>query len=154
MELRLGAGGRWQELGVLASGATAPSAERASVSGYRTRVDERTRTNHTQMKCLVNFILYDLVNVNVSHVGELTIYYISYADKIIVFYVLGANQGAHNTRRVRACRVRVYGLRDRPTRGTRRGCRDNLSSGPAQSCQDLLHYSKPKREPASEERYN
>ena len=106
------------------------------------------------MKCLVNFILYDLVNVNVSHVGELTIYYISYADKIIVFYVLGANQGAHNTRRVRACRVRVYGLRDRPTRGTRRGCRDNLSSGPAQSCQDLLHYSKPKREPASEERYN
>ena len=127
---------------------------RASVSGYRTRVDERTRTNHTQMKCLVNFILYDLVNVNVSHVGELTIYYISYADKIIVFYVLGANQGAHNTRRVRACRVRVYGLRDRPTRGTRRGCRDNLSSGPAQSCQDLLHYSKPKRAPASEERHN
>ena len=109
---------------------------------------------HAQMKCLVNFILYDLVNVNVSHVGELTIYYISYADKIIVFYVLGANQGAHNTRRVRACRVRVYGLRDRPTRGTRRGCRDNLSSGPAQSCQDLLHYSKPKREPASEERHN
>ena len=33
----------------------------------------------------------------------------TYADKIIVFYVLGANQGAHNTRR-----VRVYGLR--PTR--------------------------------------